>query len=161
MSSISPIDILLVEDNPDDVDLTLYALKRNNLANAVHVVRDGEEALDFVFCRGEYSHRTFDDPPKVMLLDLKLPKVDGLEVLRTLKNDRRTRSLPIVVMTSSKEQRDMVEGYQLGVNSYIQKPVDFDEFRNLIKQLGFYWLVVNQAPPSAAFRESPPLPQQQ
>jgi CheY-like chemotaxis protein len=149
--SISPVDILLVEDNPDDLDLTLYALKRNNLANAVHIARDGEEALDFVFCRGAYQNRSFDDPPKVVLLDLKLPKVDGLEVLRAIKNDRRTKAVPVVVMTSSKEQRDMVEGYQLGVNSYIQKPVDFDDFRNLIKQLGFYWLVVNQPPPAAAF----------
>lgn len=151
MSSVSPIDILLVEDNPDDIELTLYALKRNNLANAVHIVRDGEEALDFVFCRGRYEERKIDDPPKVVLLDLKLPKVDGLEVLRVMKGDRRTKAVPVVVMTSSKEQRDMVEGYHLGVNSYIQKPVDFDEFRNLIKQLGFYWLVVNQAPPPAAF----------
>jgi two-component system response regulator len=150
--SIQPIDILLVEDNPDDVELTLYALRRNNLANAIHVVRDGEEALDFVFCRGAFQGRKLDDPPKVILLDLKLPKVDGLEVLRTLKQDKRTKAIPIVVMTSSKEQRDMVEGYQLGVNSYIQKPVDFEEFRNLIKQLGFYWLVVNQAPPPEAFR---------
>jgi two-component system, response regulator len=150
---MTPIDILLVEDNPDDIDLTLYALRRNNLANAVHIVRDGEEALDFLFCRGNYSERRFDDPPKVVLLDLKLPKVDGLEVLRSLKGDKRTRAVPIVVMTSSKEQRDMIDGYQLGVNSYIQKPVDFDEFRDLIKQLGFYWLVVNQAPPAAAFKE--------
>jgi CheY-like chemotaxis protein len=153
--SISPVDILLVEDNPDDLDLTLYALKRNNLANAVHVARDGEEALDFVFCRGLHKNRTFDDPPKVVLLDLKLPKVDGLEVLRAIKNDRRTKAVPVVVMTSSKEQRDMVEGYQLGVNSYIQKPVDFDQFRDLIKQLGLYWLVVNQPPPSAAFTPDP------
>jgi two-component system, response regulator len=149
--SITPIDILLVEDNPDDLDLTLYALQRNSLANAVHIARDGEEALDFVFCRGCFSGRRFDDPPKVVLLDLKLPKIDGLEVLRTMKNDQRTKSVPVVVMTSSKEQRDMVEGYRLGVNSYIQKPVDFDEFRGLIKQLGFYWLVINQPPPSAAF----------
>jgi two-component system response regulator len=149
--SISPVEILLVEDNPDDLDLTLYALKRNNLANAVHVARDGEEALDFVFCRGCYEGRRFDDPPKVVLLDLKLPKVNGLEVLRTMKNDRRTKAVPVVVMTSSKEQRDMVEGYQLGVNSYIQKPVDFDAFRSLIQQIGFYWLVVNQPPPAAAF----------
>ena len=149
--SISPVEILLVEDNPDDLDLTLYALKRNNLANAVHIARDGEEALDFIFCRGNYGERRFDDPPKVVLLDLKLPKVDGLEVLRTMKGDKRTKAVPVVVMTSSKEQRDMVEGYHLGVNSYIQKPVDFDEFRNLIKHLGFYWLVVNQPPPAAAF----------
>jgi two-component system, response regulator len=152
--SISPVDILLVEDNPDDIDLTLYALKRNNLANSVHIVRDGEEALDFIFCRGAYLERKFDDPPKVVLLDLKLPKVDGLEVLRAVKNDRRTKAVPIVVMTSSKEQRDMVEGYHLGVNSYIQKPVDFDEFRSLIKSLGFYWLVVNQPPPKQAFQDT-------
>jgi two-component system, response regulator len=151
--SISPIDILLVEDNADDIELTLHALKRNNLANAVHIVRDGEEALDFIFCRGRYAERLLNDAPKVVLLDLKLPKVDGLEVLRAMKNDKRTKAVPVVVMTSSKEQRDMVEGYHLGVNSYIQKPVDFDEFRNLIKQLGFYWLVVNQAPPAAAFQE--------
>lgn len=150
---MTPIDILLVEDNPDDIDLTLYALKRNNLANSVHIVRDGEEALDFLFCRGRYVERKFDDPPKVVLLDLKLPKVDGLEVLRIVKSDKRTKAVPVVVMTSSKEQRDMVEGYHLGVNSYIQKPVDFDAFRDLIKQLGFYWLVVNQAPPTAAFKE--------
>ncbi len=115
----------MVEDNPDDIELTLYALKRNNLANAVHIVRDGEEALDFVFCRGRYEERKIDDPPKVVLLDLKLPKVDGLEVLRVMKGDRRTKAVPVVVMTSSKE-RDMVEGYRAGVNSYIQKPVDFD-----------------------------------
>jgi len=150
--SISPVEILLVEDNPDDIDLTLYALRRNSLANAVHIVRDGEEALDFIFCRGIYQERKFEDPPKVVLLDLKLPKVDGLEVLRTVKQDPSTRAVPVVVMTSSKEQRDMVEGYHLGVNSYIQKPVDFDEFRTLIKNLGFYWLVVNQAPPKEAFR---------
>jgi two-component system, response regulator len=149
--SIRPVEILLVEDNPDDLDLTLYALKRNNLANAVHIARDGEEALDFIFCRGSYGERRFDDPPKVVLLDLKLPKVDGLEVLRTMKVDKRTKAVPVVVMTSSKEQRDTVEGYHLGVNSYIQKPVDFDEFRYLIKHLGFYWLVVNQPPPAAAF----------
>src|SRR5690348_7743538 len=123
--SLCPVDILLVEDNPDDIDLTLYALKRNNLANAVHIARDGEEALDFIFCRGQYANRRVDDHPKVVLLDLKLPKIDGLEVLRTLKADRRTKAMPVVVMTSSKEQRDMVEGYHLGVNSYIQKPVDF------------------------------------
>ena len=149
--SFNPVEILLVEDNPDDIDLTLYALKRNNLANAVNIVRDGEEALDFLFCRGQYSGRRFDDPPKVILLDLKLPKVDGLEVLRIVKGDLRTKAVPVVVMTSSMEQRDMVEGYHLGVNSYIQKPVDFEQFRALIKNLGFYWLVVNQSPPKEAF----------
>ena len=146
------IEILLVEDNPDDVELALFALKKNNFANTVHVARDGEEALDFLFCRNGHSSRSFDCPPKVVLLDLKLPKVDGLEVLRALKNDSRTKALPVVVMTSSKQQRDMVEGYRLGVNSYIQKPIDFAEFREIIKQLGYYWLVINQPPPPDAFK---------
>jgi two-component system response regulator len=150
--SLGVVDILLVEDNPDDIHLTLYALRQNNLAHAVHVVRDGEEALDFLFGRGAYAAHRVDQPPKVVLLDLKLPKVDGLEVLRVVKRENRTKALPVVVMTSSTEQRDMVEGYQLGVNSYIQKPVDFDHFRELIKQLGFYWLVTNQSPPPEAFR---------
>lgn len=151
MNSIA-IEILLVEDNPDDVDLALYALKKDNLANNIQIARDGEEALDFLFCRGRFSDRSFETPPRVVLLDLKLPKIDGLEVLRAVKSDHRTRSIPIVVMTSSKEQRDMIDGYQLGVNSYIQKPVDFDQFRNIIKELGFYWLVINQFPPADAFR---------
>lgn len=146
------VEILLVEDNPDDVELALYALKKNSLANQIQIARDGEEALDFLFCRGQFSDRRFDMPPKVVLLDLKLPKIDGLEVLRQVKSDPRTKSVPIVVMTSSKEQRDMVEGYQLGVNSYIQKPVDFDQFRDIIKELGFYWLVINQSPPADAFK---------
>jgi two-component system, response regulator len=146
------IEILLVEDNPDDVELALYALKKNNLANFIHIARDGEEALDFLFCRGAFSGRSFEAPPRVVLLDLKLPKVDGFEVLRLVKADPRTKPVPIVVMTSSKEQRDMVEGYKLGVNSYIQKPVDFEQFRNIIKELGFYWLVINQSPPPGAFK---------
>lgn len=147
-----PIEILLVEDNPDDVELTLLALKRGKLANRIHVVRDGEEALNLLFCRENYAARSFDTPPRVVLLDLKLPKVDGLEVLRQLKNDARTRSIPVVVMTSSKEQRDMIDGYQLGVNSYIQKPVDFQDFREIVTKLGFYWLVINQPPPRDAFQ---------
>ena len=146
------IEILLVEDNPDDLELALFALKKNNFANKVHVVRDGEEALDFLFCRGCHETRSFDQPPRVVLLDLKLPKVDGLEVLRAIKQDPRTKAVPVVVMTSSKQQRDMVEGYQLGVNSYIQKPIDFAEFREIIRQLGYYWLVINQPPPGEAFK---------
>lgn len=146
------IEILLVEDNPDDLELALFALKKNNFANKIHVARDGEEALDFLFCRGKYVTRSFDQPPRVVLLDLKLPKVDGLEVLRLVKKDPRTKAVPVVVMTSSKQQRDMVEGYQLGVNSYIQKPIDFEEFREIIRQLGYYWLVINQPPPADAFK---------
>ncbi|MEO6034645.1 MAG: response regulator [Verrucomicrobiota bacterium] len=146
------IEILLVEDNPDDLELALFALKKNNFANRIHVARDGEEALDFLFCRNGHDGRSFENPPRVVLLDLKLPKVDGLEVLRAIKQDPRTKAVPVVVMTSSKQQRDMVEGYQLGVNSYIQKPIDFAEFREIIGQLGYYWLVINQAPPPDAFK---------
>ncbi|MBA4146729.1 MAG: response regulator [Verrucomicrobia bacterium] len=140
------IDILLVEDNPDDVELALLALRRNNLANQIHIARDGAEALDFLFCRGAFSSRAPDRPPRVVLLDLKLPKIDGMEVLRAIKADPRTQTVPVVVMTSSREQRDMVEGYKLGVNSYIQKPIDFTQFRDIVKNLGFYWLVINQVP---------------
>lgn len=144
-------EILLVEDNRNDVELTLLALRKENLCNKIHVVRDGEEALEFLFCRGTYSGRSVDRPPKLVILDLKLPKVDGLEVLRTIKNDTHTRAIPVTILTSSKEDRDMVESYKLGVNSYIQKPVDFNQFRNTVKQLGLYWLVVNQPPPPGAF----------
>ena len=145
------VELLLVEDDPNDVELTLIALRKHNLANKIHVVRDGEEALDFLFCRGQYSERTRNGPPKVILLDLKLPKISGLEVLKAIKDDPRTRAVPVVVMTSSREQRDMVEGYRLGVNSYIQKPIDFEQFQSTIRDLGYYWLVVNQSPPPEAF----------
>ncbi|MGA2389578.1 MAG: response regulator [Candidatus Sulfotelmatobacter sp.] len=140
------IDILLVDDSQDDVDLTLHALRAERLANHVFVAHDGEEALDFLFCSGPHSDRSFDHPPKLILLDLKLPKVDGLQVLQRIKEDERTRTIPVVLMTSSKEERDRVQGYALGVNSYLQKPVDFDEFRKMVKLAGLYWLVVNQAP---------------
>ncbi len=140
------VDILLVEDNPDDVELTLHALRRHNLANHLEIVRDGAEALDFLFCTGDYSHRRIDDRPRVVLLDLKLPKIDGLEVLRRLKADSRTRMIPVVVLTSSHEERDIVESYQLGVNSYIVKPVDFSQFTETVRQLGLYWLLINQPP---------------
>ena len=145
------VDILLVEDNPVDVELTLHALRNNNLANQIQVVRDGEEALDFLFSRGPYRGRGHDSPPKLILLDLKLPKVDGLEVLREIKNNSRTRPIPVVILTSSKEEKDMVLSYQLGINSYIQKPVDFNEFRETVRQLGLYWLLINQPPPAEAF----------
>jgi two-component system, response regulator len=145
------IEILLVEDNPMDLELTLHALRKENLSNCIQVARDGEEALEFLFCRGGHSQRSFDHPPRLIVLDLKLPKVDGLEVLRQIKKDSRTRAIPVAILTSSKEERDLVEGYNLGANSYIQKPVDFDQFRDTVKQLGLYWLVVNQPPPSSTY----------
>jgi two-component system response regulator len=138
------VDILLVDDSHDDVDLTLHALRAENLANRVFVARDGEEALDFLFCTGPHAGRSFDHPPKLVLLDLKMPKVDGMQVLKQVKGDARTRAIPVVLMTSSREERDMVSGYDLGVNSYLQKPVDFDEFRKMVKLLGLYWLVTNR-----------------
>ncbi|HWD20360.1 MAG TPA: response regulator [Verrucomicrobiae bacterium] len=147
-----PIEILLVEDNPNDLELALHALEKHNIANKIHIVRDGEEALDFLFCRGAFSARTFDSPPKVVLLDLKLPKVDGMEILRAVKSDPRTKAVPVVVMTSSKQQRDLVESYNCGVNSYIQKPINFTEFQEVIRQLGYYWLAINQPPPPSAFK---------
>ncbi|HEY1801878.1 MAG TPA: response regulator [Terriglobales bacterium] len=140
-------EILLIEDNQDDLDLTLHALKRENLANNILIARDGEEALDFFFCRGSYAERNFDTPPRLVLLDLKLPKVNGIEVLQQVKSDPRTKSIPVVVLTSSKEELDLVRSYNLGANSYIQKPVNFTEFRQTVKHLGLYWLVVNQPAP--------------
>jgi two-component system response regulator len=142
----SPVEILLVEDNPDDVDLALHALRKNNLTNRIQVVRDGEEALDFVFGKGTNSDHPNEQHPKFILLDLKLPKVDGLEVLKRLKSDPQTRSIPVVMLTSSREECDIVKSYQLGVNSYIVKPVDFEQFTEAVRQLGLYWLLMNQSP---------------
>src|SRR5437764_6075881 len=142
------IEILLVEDNRDDVELTLHALRKENLANHIQVARDGEEALDFLFCNGPHADRSFEHPPRLILLDIKLPKVDGMEVLRRLKADPRTQCIPVVILTSSKEERDLVKGYGLGANSYIQKPVDFDQFRDTVKNVGLYWLVINQPAPA-------------
>jgi two-component system response regulator len=139
------VEILLVEDNPSDVRLTLHALERNNLANQIHVVRDGAEALDFLFSTGPYTER-IQRNPRVVLLDLKLPLIDGVEVLRRMKEEPRTRTIPVVVLTSSREERDIVETYQLGVNSYIVKPVDFEQFTEAVRQLGFYWALLNQPP---------------
>jgi CheY-like chemotaxis protein len=146
MDNPNEVEILLVEDNPNDVELTLRALKKNRLANRVVVVTDGKEALDFLFARGAFSDRKVEDVPRVMLLDLKLPKVDGLEVLKAVKSDPRTRIIPVVVLTSSREERDIVESYKLGVNSYIVKPVDFDQFIEAVNNLGLYWLLLNQSP---------------
>lgn len=145
--SAEEIEILLVEDNSADAELTLHALRKNALINRIHVVRDGEEALNFLFCREPYLERAGQALPQLILLDLKLPKVDGLSVLRALKEDRRTRSTPVIVLTSSREDKDLIASYDLGVNSYIQKPVDFDRFRETVHTLGLYWLLVNQAPP--------------
>jgi CheY-like chemotaxis protein len=144
--SSEELDILLVEDSLEDVDLALHTLEREKLANHIFVVRDGAEALDFIFCRGAFTHRSFEHPPKLVLLDLKLPKVDGMEVLKRIKSDPRTKTIPVVIMTSSKEERDLVASYNLGANSYIQKPVDFDQFRETVKTVGLYWLVINQPP---------------
>lgn len=151
MSLNEAIEILLVEDNPSDVELTLHALNHNQLANKIYVARDGEEALNFLFNRNEFRGRSEQAPPRIVLLDLKLPKVDGLGVLRTVKSDPRTRAIPIVILTSSREEKDMVESYSLGVNSYIQKPVDFDKFRETVRQLGLYWLLINVPSPAKAF----------
>ena len=139
--------ILLVEDNPDDEALTLRALKKNNIENNIFVVRDGVQALDFLFCTNAYADRDPHDLPQLILLDIKLPKMDGLEVLRRIRADERTRLIPVVILTSSKEEQDLVEGYKGGANSYVRKPVDFDEFVAAMRQLGLYWLVLNQAPP--------------
>ena len=140
------VDILLVEDNPNDAELAMRALKKHNLANNVMHVSDGVEALDFLFARGEFAGRDVGDRPKLILLDLKLPKVDGLEVLRAVKGDPRTALTPVVVLTSFKEERDLVETYRLGVNSYIVKPVEFDKFVGAVKDLGYYWLLLNEQP---------------
>ncbi len=139
--------ILLVEDNPDDVELTLRALKQYNVRNEIAVVRDGAEALDYLFATGAYAERSTCPMPAVVILDLKLPKVDGFEVLQRLRADERTKLVPVVILTSSKEERDMVNGYRLGANSYVQKPVDFTQFVEAARQLGLYWLVINEPPP--------------
>ena len=139
-----PIEGLLIEDNPNDVEMTLYAFEQYRLSNRIHVARDGAEALDFIFGTGACAGRNVEEVPRVILLDLKLPKVDGIEVLRRLKGDRRTRAIPVVVMTSSREERDVVETSKLGANSYIVKPLDFAKFTEAVRQVGLYWLLLNQ-----------------
>jgi len=142
----SPPEILLVEDNPDDLELTLDALAQHHVANRIQIARDGVEALDFIFGRGDFKDRSVEDAPKVVLLDLKLPRINGLEVLRQLKADPSTRRIPVVMLTSSREERDLIESYDLGVNSYIVKPVDFEQFNRTVGELGVYWVSRNQLP---------------
>jgi two-component system response regulator len=144
---MNEVEILLVEDNPQDLELTMRALRKNNLANAVTSVSDGEAALDFLFARGQYAGRDINNHPRVVFLDLKLPKVDGIEVLRQVKADERTMSIPIVVVTSSAEERDRIKSYQLGVNSFVVKPIEFDSFVKTIAELGFYWMAINKSAP--------------
>ncbi len=139
------VDILLVEDNPNDADLTMMALEERNLANNVVWVEDGQEALDFLYAKGKYEQRNIDSNPKLILLDLRMPKVDGLEVLKEIKSNESTKQIPVVILTSSTEDEDMVEGYKLGVNSYVSKPVDFDDFSKAVSELGLYWMVVNKS----------------
>ena len=146
MSNGRAVEILVVEDNPQDLELLLRALKKANLGNRIEVARDGAEALEFVFCEGAHAARRIEDVPKVILLDLKLPKVDGLEVLQRIRSDPRTKAIPVVVLTSSKEQKDVVESYRLGVNSFVVKPVSFEQFAGAVQQLGLYWLLLNEAP---------------
>lgn len=146
-------EILLVEDDPADAELTTLSLGKQGLANKIVLARDGAEALDYLFCRGEYSGRSTDSPPRLVLLDLKLPRVSGHDVLKAIKADDRTKCIPVVVMTSSDHERDMLECYRLGVNSYIQKPVDLAKFQETVKQFGIYWLMVNQSPPGTAFQQ--------
>ncbi|HWY80013.1 MAG TPA: response regulator [Candidatus Sulfotelmatobacter sp.] len=144
-ANINECDILLIEDNPNDAELTLHALKKNNLANNIFVVKDGEEAIDFIFATGQYTNRNINFPPKVVFLDLKLPKVSGIEVLRKFKSNEKTKTIPVVVVTSSQETQDIQECYTLGVNSYIQKPIEFDNFVKAISEVGLYWLVINKS----------------
>ena len=146
MNDLGIVDILLVEDNPHDAELTIRAIKKRNMANPLHLVEDGAQALDFILCRGVYGDRDISKPPKVILLDLKLPKVSGLEVLKILKSEERTRAIPVVVVTSSQEDPDVKAAYALGANSYVVKPVEFDAFVDAMSNLGLYWLLVNQPP---------------
>jgi CheY-like chemotaxis protein len=146
MNASAPVEILIVEDNPHDLEMTMRGLQKARLVNHIHVARDGEEALDFVFCEGAHTARTMDNQPKLILLDLKLPKVDGLEVLARLKDDARTCSIPVVMLTSSQEQSDLLASYQSGVNSYIVKPVNFESFVQAVAELGMYWMMLNEPP---------------
>ena len=140
------MEILLVEDNPNDAELTIYALKSKNVANNITLLKDGAEALDYIFAKGIYSNRSIENLPQVILLDINMPKVNGLEVLRKIRDDERTAMVPVVILTSSREDRDIIESYKLNVNSYIVKPVDFDKFMDAVSEIGLYWIVLNQPP---------------
>ena len=146
MNETNAVELLLVEDNPEDLELALRALRKANLTNSIHVARDGAEALEFMFCEGPHAARQVTQNPKVILLDLKLPKINGLEVLKQLKGDARTKLVPVVILTSSKEESDVVAGYQLGANSYIVKPVNFERFTEAVRDLGLFWLLLNEPP---------------
>ena len=146
MNTPNQTEILLVEDSQDDLDMTLRALRKANMANHIEIARDGAEALDFIFCEGAHAARKIENIPKLIMLDLKLPKIDGMEVLRRIKGDPRTKMIPVVMLTSSKEQKDVIESYGLGTNSYIVKPVDFESFAEAVQRLGMYWLLLNQPP---------------
>jgi len=148
------VEILLVEDSPEDSELTIRALRRYKIANEIQVAEDGAEALDFLFSRGSFKDRTPSQTPKLVLLDLKLPKVSGIDVLRAIRADERTRPIPVVILTSSKEERDLIDGYKLGVNAYAQKPVDFEQFSETVRQIGLFWMLINQPPPPGAFTAS-------
>ena len=145
------VEILLVEDSPEDAELTIRALRRYKLGNEIQVAEDGAEALDFLFCRGAFKDRTPSQLPKLVMLDLKLPKISGMEVLRAIRGDERTKAIPVVVLTSSKQERDLIDGYKLGVNAYAQKPVDFEQFSETVRQIGMFWMLVNQGPPPGTF----------
>jgi len=145
-NSMHDVEVLLVEDNPDDAGLVIRELKKNNLGNNLYHLTDGAEALDFIFTRGKFSERKIEDKPKLILLDLKMPKVDGLEVLRVIRNDARTKLIPVVVMTSSREEQDIIKSYSLGVNAYVVKPVGFDKFSRAVAELGMFWILVNESP---------------
>src|SRR5271166_4954979 len=150
----SQVEILLVDDSPEDVELTLRALRRSKIVNDIQVAEDGAEALDFLFCRGLYRERVFSHPPNLVMLDLKLPKISGLDVLKAIRADERTKAIPVVILTSSKEQKDLIKGYDLGVNAYVQKPVDFEQFGEAIRHIGMFWMLINQAPPVGGFVET-------
>ncbi len=146
MKNLKEIDILIVEDNPEDAEMAVRAFKKNNLTNKIHVVSDGEKALDFVFAKNQHAERKEMAKPKIILLDLKLPKIDGMEVLKQIKSNEETKIIPVIMLTSSKQESDVIKSYQLGVNSYIVKPVDFDKFVNAVRDLGLYWLLLNEIP---------------